>query len=197
MTQKILISAGIIVFIIVVLMLALSESTFLTINPGERGVMFRPYGGGLDKERVYSQGSYYIAPWNSMYIYNVREFQLEDRMEVLSGDSRPIEMDIAVRIRPEHSMIGYLHEEFGVNYRYSLVIPEVRSSVRRVMGRLTLEELQILDKEKLEALIQKDLEAVLINDYIVLSATFIRSINLPGIEEPAIEERANPDRGRP
>ena len=48
------------------------SSMFVTIEPGEKGVLFKKFGGGLDKETVYDQGFQIIAPWNTMHIYDVR-----------------------------------------------------------------------------------------------------------------------------
>ena len=42
------------------------SSMFVTIEPGEKGVLFKKFGGGLDKETVYDQGFHIIAPWNTM-----------------------------------------------------------------------------------------------------------------------------------
>ena len=46
----------IIVFVVLIGGLILSNSTFLTIEAGEAGVLFKRFGGGLEKETVYGQG---------------------------------------------------------------------------------------------------------------------------------------------
>ena len=48
------------------------SSMFYTVNPGEKGVIFRKFGGGLDKEKIYDQGFHIIAPWNTLHIYDVK-----------------------------------------------------------------------------------------------------------------------------
>ena len=45
---------------------------FITINPGEKGILFKRFAGGLDKENIRDQGFKIIAPWNKMYVYDVR-----------------------------------------------------------------------------------------------------------------------------
>ena len=70
-------------FVLVVLIMLLS-STFITIDPGEKGVVFKRFGGGLDKERVLDQGLKVIMPWNKLYIYNVRYQEHFEEMNVLS-----------------------------------------------------------------------------------------------------------------
>ena len=39
-----------------ILIIALSSSIFLTIKPGEAGVLFKKFGGGLEKEKIFNQG---------------------------------------------------------------------------------------------------------------------------------------------
>ncbi len=59
--------------IALIVIIALSNSIFLTIQPGETGVLFRKFSGGLDKNKIYEQGFHIIAPWNTMHVYNVNE----------------------------------------------------------------------------------------------------------------------------
>ena len=51
---------GIIGLIFIVLF---GSSMFYTIEPGEKGVIFRKFGDGLDKEKIFGQGFHIIAPW--------------------------------------------------------------------------------------------------------------------------------------
>ena len=51
-----------------VLLTLFGSSMFLTIDPGEKGVLFKRFGGGLDKETIYGQGFHVIAPWNNMHV---------------------------------------------------------------------------------------------------------------------------------
>ena len=62
----------VVVFVVLISGLVLSNSTFLTIEAGEAGVLFKRFSGGLEKETIYGQGFHVVAPWNTMYIYNVK-----------------------------------------------------------------------------------------------------------------------------
>ena len=44
---------------------------FIKLEATERGVIFRQFTTGLDKENVYEPGFHVIAPWNDMYVFNV------------------------------------------------------------------------------------------------------------------------------
>src|SRR6056297_3082327 len=127
-------SFWIILAVIAVIVLILTSATFVTIQPGERGVVFRKFTTGLDKEHIYQPGFKIIAPWNDMYLYNVKEQQEEEELDVLDKNGLNIAMDVSVRFHPLYDKIGHLHENFGKNYVNQLVVPEVRSTVRRVAG---------------------------------------------------------------
>lgn len=189
MKQSKLITTGIIIFIGLIFVLILSNATFLTIEAGERGVLFKRFGGGLDKTHIYDPGFHIVAPWNSMYVYEVREKQLEEEMEVLSSNGLTIAVDVTVRVNPTYSQIGELHEKFGTEYLNSLVRPEVRASVRKIVGRFTPEELYSTRREEVQQMIQTDLEENLKNNYVDLRASLIRDISLPDRVKSAIEEK--------
>ncbi len=172
-----------------ILLVSLSSSIFLTIDAGQRGVLFKRFGGGLDKERIYSPGFQMIAPWNSMYIYDVREQQMEESMTVLSNDGLDIKLDVTVRTNPVYSKIGDLHEKFGQDYLNTLVRSEVRSSVRKIIGRYKPEELYSTKRDEVQQLIQKDLEESLKTNHVELRTTLIRDVALPDKVKAAIEDK--------
>jgi prohibitin 1 len=189
MNQSKLITTGVIIFLVLIVVLTFSNATFLTIDAGERGVLFRRFSGGLDKENIYQPGFHVIAPWNSMYVYDVREKQIEEEMELLSSNGLTISVDITVRVNPDFKEIPELHETFGKDYLTSLVRPEVRSSVRKVIGRFTPEELYSTRREEVQEMIQLDLEEALEKNYVDLRASLIRDITLPDKVRSAIEEK--------
>lgn len=186
--QKVL-TTGILVFVGFLLLIFLTSGTFVTIDPGEKGVIFRPFSSGLDKENIYDAGFHIVAPWNSMYIYGIREHSQEEQMEVLSSSGLNIKIDVTVRVNPDHTKIGDLHETFGREYLNSLVRPEVRSSVRKVIGQFTEEELYSSKRDTVQSLIRMDIETALARNYIVLREVLIRDITLPEKVKAAIENK--------
>ncbi|MFY0598656.1 MAG: prohibitin family protein [Cyclobacteriaceae bacterium] len=182
-----------IVLIIVglIVVLTFSNKMFLTIEAGEAGVLFKPFGKGLDKETVYGQGFHMIAPWNSMYRYNVKEQTAEESMDILDKNGLSISVDVTIRFNPIPSRIGYLHERFGKAYIHSLVVPEVRSAVRQVMGRFTAEEIYSTKRAEVETTIIDETGITLGSDKnnILMNALLVRSINLPENIKNAIENK--------
>ena len=189
MNQKKLMTYGIIGFFLLIALLMFGNSTFLTIDSGERGVIFRPFSTGLDKENIYQPGFLVIAPWNDVYRYDIREEQLEEEMEVLSSNGLNIKVDVTARINPNFDQIGNLHETFGKQYIERLVRPEIRSAVRQVIGKFTPEELYSTKRDEVSTLITESLSATLADNYLVLRAILIRDIELPEKVRTAIEKK--------
>ncbi len=199
----VVIAAGVILLILIVL----STATFIIIQPGERGVIFRPWTSGLDKENIFIEGVHIIAPWNSIEVYDVKEHAIEfsnestntgmseakssafSALDVLDKNGLTIEVEITVRFYPIYSQIGYIHEQFGRTYEEKLVIPEVRSAVRKIMGQYTAEEIYSTKRQELEEQIESETDAVLEKNNIKMTALLIRSIVIPQNLKNAIEAK--------
>jgi len=171
------------------ILIGLSSSIFYTIDAGERAVIFKKFGGGLDKENVIGQGFNFKAPWNDLHVYDVKENSVEESMDVLDKNGLSINVDVTVRFHPIYDRIGYLHENFGVNYIDNLVIPEVRSAVRQVMGRFTAEEIYSTKRQEVETAIKQETAGSLGANNIEMRTLLIRSINLPEQIKLAIENK--------
>lgn len=182
---------SLIVFVVIglIVVIILSSQIFFTLQPGERGVVFKKFSGGLDKENVLSPGFHVIAPWNKMNIYDVKEQIQDEGMDVLDKNGLSIHVDVTVRYYPSYDKIGTLHEKFGKDYRNKLVIPEVRSEVRKVMGRFTAEEIYSTKRKQVEQDIVLETANVLNANNVEMKALLIRSISLPEQISKAIETK--------
>jgi prohibitin 1 len=165
------------------------SSMFVTIEPGENGVLFKKFGGGLDKEMVYGQGFHVIAPWNTMHVYDVRLKDTFEKMEVLSKNGLSIKIDLSFRYQPVADSIGFLHDGIGKNFLESIIKPEIRSVTREVIGNYLPEELYSTKREAIEdeiyELTRENIEA----KYIRLDAILIRDVTLPLTLQTAIEQK--------
>ncbi|MBL7876190.1 MAG: prohibitin family protein [Cyclobacteriaceae bacterium] len=177
---------AIIAFIVI---LALSSSLFYTISATERAVIFYPFGMGLDKDNIIGPGTHMKAPWNEVYLYKVNEMSSEENMDVLDKNGLSIHIDITVRYYPIPDKIGYIHEQFTTDYEAVLVIPEVRSTVRQVMGRYTAEEIYSTKRAEVETAITTETETILNRKNVHATAVLIRSIMLPEQIKVAIENK--------
>jgi len=182
-------TAVIAAIVIVLFLLIFGSRMFHIIKPGERGIVFSNITGFLDKDNIRQTGLNVIAPWNSLDKYIVREQQREETMDVLDKSGLSINVDVTVRFNPIYDKIGYLHELFGRDYINTLVIPEVRSSVRREMGKYTAEEIYSTKRSEVESAIINVAGEILSKNNIDMRALLVRSINLPAGIKGAIETK--------
>lgn len=167
--------------------IVLTNTTFLTIDPGEKGVLFKRFGGGLVKDKVYDQGFHVVAPWNNMYIYDTRIAEGEEDMDVLSKNGLNIQVDLTYRYRPKPDRIGFLHNNVGKEYQDRIIIPEVRSATREVIGQYLPEELYSTKREAIQVeIFEKTKKAIEAKD-LELDAILIKSVQLPQKLQTAIE----------
>ncbi len=181
----------VIIAISIIVLFSLSNSIFYTVQATERAVIFKKFSGGLDKENIIPPGFHVKAPWNDAFVYDVSENQVEETMDVLDKSGLNINVDVTVRFHPQYDKIGDIHETFQRDYVRRLVIPEVRSTVRQVMGRYTAEEIYSTKRPEVEGAITRESEATLgaEGNHIVMRALLIRSIALPDQIRSAIESK--------
>ncbi|GHN00927.1 hypothetical protein WSM22_24160 [Cytophagales bacterium WSM2-2] len=172
-----------------IILLTISSSLWFTISATERAIIFRPFGSGLDKENVIGPGTHVKAPWNDVYTYKVNETSSDENMDVLDKNGLSIHVDITVRFYPVPNKIGFIHEQFTKDYVNVLVIPEVRSTVRQVMGRYTAEEIYSTKRAEVETSIKNETEKILNLNNVSATAVLIRSIALPEQIKQAIENK--------
>ncbi len=169
--------------------IALTNTTFLTIDPGEKGVLFERFGGGLNKDKVYGQGFHVIFPWNSMIVYNVRTSEEFERMEVLSKNGLSIHVDLSYRFSPMPNKIGYLHDEIGKTYVKTIIKPEIRSATREVIGQYNPEELYSTKREAIQEEIFEKTKSSINSKHLIIDKVLIRSVELPTKLKEAIEQK--------
>lgn len=167
----------------------LSNTTFLTIDPGEKGVLFKRFSGGLEKDHVYDQGFHIVAPWNKMYIYDVRTNENYENMEVLSKNGLTIKVELSYRYMPIGEKIGFLHDEIGPSYLERIIKPEIRSATREVIGKYLPEELYSTKREAIQDEIFQRTMSNVEKKYLVLDAVLIREVELPQTLQDAIERK--------
>ena len=160
-----------------------------TVGPGQKAVVFYRFGKGLDKENVKNQGFHFIAPWNEKYIYNVWIQEDLSIMEVLSKNGLTIKTELSYRYKPVDDKVGYVHDDLGINYHDNIIIPEIRSVTREVIGEYLPEELYSTKREVIEDEIYERTKITLLEKNLLLDAVLIRDVTLPKTLQDAIENK--------
>jgi regulator of protease activity HflC (stomatin/prohibitin superfamily) len=181
-----------VVLLVVVVLIFVSKSS-INIGYGEAGVLFKTFGGGVvTDEPALGEGFHIIAPWNKVYIYNVKQQEVfESKMQVLSSNGLEISLDISVLYQPKIEELGLLHKTKGENYLNIIIIPQIRAVARSVVGRYTPEQLYSTKRDAIQNEIYEETQKVVENQYVQLNAVLVRDVTLPIAIREAIERKLN------
>ncbi|WP_208652345.1 prohibitin family protein [Leptospira kemamanensis] len=103
------------------------------INPGEVGLMWRPYSTGLSQKPLESRVQTYM-PWNSVYVYSIQWSSYQEKVEVLTRDDLTITVTANIIIRPIQNEIYELEMEIGRDYYEKVVKPQFRTAIRNILS---------------------------------------------------------------
>ncbi len=160
----------------------------ISIHSGERGVLYRRFFGGTVTDHTYNEGFHLLWPWDKMYVYEVRAQQFEHQFDVLSEDGLRITVKISIRYRPKIDQLGILHKEIGPEYVERILVPEVQSALRVLIGQYDPEEIYQTQRSIIENAVKESLLQVA-EEYIELDDLLIKSIELPPMVRQAIERK--------
>ncbi len=174
---------------IVILTVLFSSRLFYTIPQGFEGYIFYTFGNGLDKENVKGQGFHLKFPWDNLIRYDVRIQENMSQMEVLAENGLTIKMELSYRYHPMPGKAGFIEENIGSDYHEKIIIPEIRSVSREVIGEYLPEELYSTKRETIEDEIFEKTQVALKEKFINLDAILIRDVTLPQTLQDAIEKK--------
>jgi regulator of protease activity HflC (stomatin/prohibitin superfamily) len=175
---------GVIIFIIVI------AKSAVTIDSGEAGVLFRTFGEGVVvDEPALGEGFHVVAPWNKVYIYEVRQQEVFEKMNVLSSNGLDIKLDASIWFQPDFKNLGKLHQEKSEQYIARVLLPAIRSAARSVVGRYTPEQLYSSKRDAIQQEIFEETRMFVENQYIQLNEVLVRDVTLPPTIKDAIERK--------
>ena len=104
-----------IIYMVIAVIFLLSVGKFwVTIDSGYSGVLYRLTTGVDVDEPAYGQGLHIILPWNKMHVYEIRQAEKTETMNVLSVNLLEIGLDITTFYQPDINKLGYLDVERGM-----------------------------------------------------------------------------------
>jgi prohibitin 2 len=124
----------------------------ISVPTGEVGVLwyrligFDPYcmclvrGTVLDPREIREEGLHLIAPWNKLYLYDLRLESITQTYNAISKDGVSMSVQVNVRFQLQHHAVGVLHKFIGPAYFATVVSPEIGSQTRQVISHYTAEE---------------------------------------------------------
>ena len=186
---------GLPIILMSILLIVFISRSSVNIGYGEAGVLFKTLGGGVEIEKPpKGEGFRIIAPWNRIFIYDVKQQEVLESMQVLSSNGLEISLDVSMLYQPNYDSLGLLHKTKGVNYLNTVLLPTVRAVARSVVGRYTPEQLYSTKRDAIQNEIFEETRDNVKSQYIQLNAVLVRDVSLPaaikqGIERKLVQEQ--------
>ncbi len=177
------------ILLIILAFILISKST-IVIGSGEAGVLYKTLGDGVvtDKPPL-GEGFHFVAPWNKVYVYEVRRQEIFEKMKVLSSNGLDIQLDASAWYMPNYDDLGNLHQKIGENFLQRILLPTIRSAARSVVGRYTPEQLYSSKRDAIQQEIYEETKKIVEEQYIVLDEVLVRDVTLPPTIKDAIERK--------
>lgn len=179
------------VFIIVVLIhlflfAYLFNNIVYVIRSGEAGVKYLLFFGGTKVDEVLPEGIHFIWPWDRIYIYNVRVHETFHEFDVLTKNGLKIHLLISVRYQPEYYLLGVLHKNVGKDYLSKVVLPEIESVLRIIIGQIEAEEVYTTKTSLIQESLNDAIEQVS-QRFVRVDDVIIKRIILPDTVQKTIQ----------
>ena len=153
---------GIPVIVLFTLAVVLITKSAITIDSGEAGVLFKTFGDGVvTDEPPMGEGFHIVAPWNKVFVYEVRQQELFEKMKVLSSNGLEIQIDASAWYEPVYNDLGNLHQSLGKGYLQRVIQPAIRSAARSVIGRYTPDDLYSTKRDAIQVEIFEETKKIL------------------------------------
>src|SRR5438876_11740330 len=173
----------------------------ITVPSGYVGVLWKRFSNGtvLDPRLLKNEGFNFVAPWNQVFLYDLRLQSFTESYNAISSDGVNLNASIVVRFRLQRDAVPVLHQAIGPNYEQVLIQPGIGSLTREVIAQYTAEQAYSTARQdiqdKIRSLVEEKLSEKMMEHAgeegeesyrVSMSATFILyDILVTGIELPA------------
>ena len=169
-----LIALGVFVLIILVIF----AKSFTSVNPGEEGFVYRPFGNGVDTTNSYAEGTIFILPWNEMITYNLLQQTKTYKSTVMDKNGTDITVEISVNYAVRKGKSAKLHLQWGVNY-VTFIDDKSQGAIKDVIGKYTYEEVYSTKRNVLEGELITALKEEFGENNLTLAYVEIKDVDLP------------------
>lgn len=180
---------GLPIIIALFVLVILVGKSVVTIDSGHAGVLYKLNGGVDPNSAALGEGINFVAPWNSVIDYEIRQQEIPEKMTVLSSNGLDIQLDASVLYQPDLNNLSRLHKEKGQNYLKRVLLPAIRSAARSVVGRYTPEQLYSTKRDAIQQEIFEETKKIVESQYIQINDILIKDVTLPPTIKDAIERK--------
>src|ERR671937_223995 len=135
-SNKLKILAGIVTFIVIILVM--SESVVI-VQAGHRGVVL--YVGAVEN-RVLGEGLHFIIPFAEQVIQlEVRTLKFEANASAASNDLQEVSTVIALNYHIDPNQANVIYQQLGADYADRIIAPTIQESVKASVAKFNAEQL--------------------------------------------------------
>jgi regulator of protease activity HflC (stomatin/prohibitin superfamily) len=164
------------------------RDVFITVNSGQVAVLYLRFGGGTQTDRVLGEGLKIIAPWDKLFIYDVRVQETKHTMDVLTSEGLSVNLSLSIRYHPEAALVGLLQANVGPDYKEKIVIPEVESALRTTMANFPMRDVYGSQRGLVQQAINESLEKVQ-QKFVSIDEVVLREVELPAQIRDTVEQK--------
>jgi regulator of protease activity HflC (stomatin/prohibitin superfamily) len=126
----------------------------ITVPSGRVGVLWKRFNGFdvycwcfvgrgtvLDPRELREEGLHVIAPWDKLFLYDLRLQSTTQTINAISKDGVSVTAQINVRYQLLHHSVAVLHKFIGPQYLESVIGPEIGSQAREVFSLYTAQQI--------------------------------------------------------
>src|SRR5947199_13682 len=124
----------------------------ITVPSGFIGVLWKRFSNGtvLDPRLLKNEGFNFVAPWNQVFLYDLRLQSFTESYNAISSDGVNLTASIVVRFRLQRDAVPVLHQAIGPNYQQVLIQPGIGSLTREVIAQYTAEQVYSTARQEIQ-----------------------------------------------
>ena len=179
----------------------------ITVPSGFIGVLWKRFSNGtvLDPRLLKNEGFNFVAPWNQVFLYDLRLQSFTESYNAISSDGVNLNASVVVRFRLQRDAVPVLHQAIGPNYEQVLIQPGIGSLTREVIAQYTAEQVYSTARQEIQDKIRDLVEnrlsekmmehegeesyRVSMRDTIILYDILVTGIELPAAIVAAINRK--------
>lgn len=140
--KRLKISGSFFLLVALFILIVCWDRIVITTPAGHGGVVWHLlFGGTRTAERSMGEGVHIVAPWNTVFDYNLRLQTHRTTYNVVTRDGLQVKIGIGFRWRANPDHLGTLHQKFGPTYRDTLIVPAIGSITRDIIARYDVADL--------------------------------------------------------
>lgn len=158
-------------FAVIALIVVLWPYVVKVVPAGNAGVLYRPLFGGVNLDKVYSEGVHLVFPWDTLTQYNSRIQTRSIEIDLLTKDLLKTNVVVTYQYEVNPLTLPLLHRYVGPNYVETILDPFIISSAREKVAQF-----------ESNMAFTTDMRKVITDIAITANSVIVEKINPPGIE---------------